>query len=121
MIKSEDLIQQVRQLAQDAPTNLYEGNKDKMGCSYVKGPCSNGSVGCIIGQALILCDESLTEYLSHEDRSTKQFELLHDIMFEDGMIELSLEDIEWIGDVQSRQDDGETWGDAVSKTDGVNP
>jgi hypothetical protein len=121
VIKSEDLIQNVRQLANDAPYNTYEGNKNGYGCCYAKGECSDGSIGCIIGQAMITCDESITEYISDPARQSKQFELLWDDMCETNLMEMSREEMNWCSKVQGLQDDGVAWQEAVSQADGVKP
>ena len=121
MINSQDLIQTVRQLANDNPTNCYEGNKDGQGCCYARGKCSNGTIGCILGQAMIACDHEVTEYISDKERQTKQFELLYESMINEGLIEMSRQDMIWCSEVQKYQDDGETWADAVAYADGVRP
>lgn len=50
--KDISLLHHLKNLVDNAPDNVYHGDDDD--CCYSTGQCSNGSVGCIIGQALAL-------------------------------------------------------------------
>ena len=52
-ITLEQLKNEVLKLADASPTNHYIWERGQNSCWYVSGSCTNGSVGCIFGQALI--------------------------------------------------------------------
>ena len=54
----DSLYDAVNKLIEENPDNLYNGTIEDS-CSYVAGKCSNGSIGCLIGQALDRIGEDL--------------------------------------------------------------
>lgn len=51
MIKIQDIENKMLELIRANPDNIY--NSQGGPCSYLRGVCSNGSEGCLLGQALI--------------------------------------------------------------------
>jgi hypothetical protein len=100
-----DLIVAVRNLAKAHPDNIYQPSLLGKQCFYDKGWCTDGSVGCIFGQALVGLDILVTgsreiyvvsnELFSDADRLTR----------------------DWCQAVQTAQDASKTWGEAVSCAD----
>lgn len=115
MFTIKDIENKVRELAAASPDCVYikpEGG----GCNNIRGDCSNGSVGCIVGQAVIalgvprsffeadgceLCGAGnlvprlgQSGYLRHDNPST-------------------FPATAWLTSVQRRQDDGGRWAAAV--------
>jgi len=89
---------------------------------YSEGVCSNGSVGCVVGQSMTKAglehpvhDEydfgELIGGQSHEVRSTSQFD--------NGPFRLFGAAASWIASIQDKQDEGQTWGEALAYADGV--
>jgi hypothetical protein len=134
MIKTEDLVQKVRELAENNPTNTYEDRKDfkrwSQGCSYTKGECSNGTVGCIMGQAILVLDpdykfdddqESICGIILSDSEITKLEHLRFNpagVRYLSSRIIKSRDgDKNWLTKVQEGQDDGCTWSTAVFNAD----
>lgn len=84
----------VRKIAKERPDVKY-GMPESGTCSYDEGVCSDGSVGCIFGQAAKLLGEPL--YGSRE--ITDYY------------------DDDWCLLVQTYQDKGRSWGEAVRQAD----
>lgn len=101
----DDVIQATRELAAEFPDNVYEKEVQRINCFYTKGPCSNGSCGCLIGQALIKAGvpkERLEEFDAKEQGgvSTVAYFL---------GIPLVNDKLWWLESVQSWQDMGNSW------------
>lgn len=103
------LIKQVRALAQERPNY-----SDETRCRYF----SDGQPSCIIGYALSrmgLPDEVLDLVGQHNDQSITS---LNVHMARSGMeYSDSPEAVRWLGVVQTYQDKGSSWSQAVSKAD----
>jgi hypothetical protein len=109
MITTLDLEKTVRELATDAPDNVYEKPDDFNTCCYSRGECTNGSVGCLIGQAMAKhgYDVSLLDFdgslLASE--ACAYFNIIGRTI--------------WLNEVQSSQDEGHEWLQAISYADRV--
>jgi hypothetical protein len=106
-----DLILAVRKLAAAHPNNHYKKDPTETRCSYDKGSCDNGSVGCIFGQALNALGHSVTGTTS-----------IVGVIIDSGLIESRIDvppspALSWCSVVQQRQDRHESWADAVHKAD----
>lgn len=115
MINVQDLIKTVRQLAQNNPDNTYEEYHDEgklRACSYTKGECSNGTLGCIMGQAILALDPSY-DFADKDQASI--YNLIHEQLLLDPRP--CNKDSEWLSLVQDSQDDSETWSNAVRIAD----
>jgi hypothetical protein len=104
-IPLEDIVKEVKRLVIESPENVYKKPLDDgdNNCSYSKGICTNGAVGCIFGQALknlgintSTLDDASSIYGLYEITSDSDKNLLN-----------------WCVSVQSAQDNGKTWGKAV--------
>lgn len=103
-ITPKEVEAEIRRLAAESPDNVYRGGEDA-GCLYTLGTCTNGSKGCIVGQAL--CRLGFEEQCKEMDRSGGQNA--------DDMLRACniLGDYRWINTVQGAQDEEMKWGEAV--------
>lgn len=105
------LINKVRELAEENPSAIYEGDQD--GCFYTIGEAGQGS-GCIIGQALLKLDPSLeTNLIAMDVNPVGAKTLLEDYLH----MNLTTADIDWLVRVQTHQDEAKPWEDSVSIAD----
>jgi len=99
----------VRRLAEEHPDNVYN-KPDGIGpCVYGSGTCTDGSVGCIVGQglkAMGVDPVALDEYVGEEPSG------IDDILDDAGLARDP-----WLSDVQAAQDEGRTWARAVRYAD----
>lgn len=106
-----ELEAEVRKLAAEHPDNIYtKPNAQGAGCFYGKGTCTDGSCGCIVGQALARLGVSVLEL------DVKLIGYVPEVMSH-----LCISDPKkrqsWLFNVQRRQDLGKTWGEAVEWAD----
>lgn len=107
-LKSRLLVTAVRQLAADCPDCKYI--RPAIGsCSYSKGQCTNGSVGCIIGQALAALGIDVSALDTNGVMNARTV-LTRLGGFDDAAIE-------WADGVQGKQDNGATWVEAIKFAD----
>ena len=120
MIKTEELIRAVRELAAESPDAVYEPDASKS-CEYTRPACGNGC-GCLIGQAIVRCDPDMKESLVRFDdiRSVEwePLELNTVVCLSTGG---NIVGEDWLASVQDRQDNGATWRDAVAGADSECP
>lgn len=114
------LEQAVRKLAADSPDTLYCKPDDSIFCSYSKGACTNGSVGCIMGQALVRCGLGTTLALAQKWGSINNFVLFITNTDLEKLPTPVVLTIRWLQEVQTQQDQGRTWRDAVALADRFN-
>lgn len=106
----EDVVSEVRRLAKEFPKCMYTApgcTKPEPGqlCSNVDGKCSNGTKGCIIGQAfrnLGIKIPDLHDKSGAPSLCGKVFGL-----------EENVDIVMWLAKVQRSQDAGKTWAYAV--------
>jgi len=121
----KQLYDKVIELAQKYPENIY--NRSKLlgsinsGCYYTAGTCSNGSEGCIVGQALLSLDPSLNEILNAIDIGIVETHggdtTVRDVLEQLGLIKLeNMSDyyITCLGQIQEKQDRGIKWSECVN-------
>ena len=103
----DKLIAAIRELATESPDNVYDRGRSHT-CSYVVGDCSNGTQGCIVGQAIRRLgletpdfDDSADVYLDNYDAVRAVSEMQR----------------AWILIVQQEQDSSNTWAYAVESAD----
>jgi hypothetical protein len=106
------LIKAVRDLAEEHPDALYYAPPE--GCLYTLGSCGGGQ-GCIVGQAVLRVYPELLEILIKVDMLAVDANTLFDDELPD--LDLSHEDIGWLGSVQSNQDHPRAWGVSVTQAD----
>lgn len=96
------LIAQIRELAKKAPNNLYIKPDEKYNtCCYDRGTCTDGSIGCIFGQALRALGLELKGAATISS------------VLSDNQIPCSESEKHWCATVQRLQDQGKTWSEAL--------
>ena len=104
-----DLISKVRELAAASPDCRYRStNGSSSGCCNNRGECTNGTVGCIIGQAA-----AALGYDWGDEPSREGVHLFVNRVFR----HTPRPQTYWLDLVQGQQDLGKTWGDAVQYAD----
>jgi hypothetical protein len=110
MLQMCDVVKEVKKLAAEKPMNKYHKPPGvAMICSYHRGRCTDGSVGCIFGQVLVR--------LGHPIGGDGGIAHMLSMMGLDLFDEAS----DWCQDVQKYQDSGMEWGDAVKRASGSHP
>lgn len=99
------VIEKVKQLAAERPENMYRGVCGA--CCYDEGTCTDGSVGCIFGQAFVAL--GVTEFPSTGKIRDVLPKIVSDVPSED--------QIDWCRDVQLSQDRQFTWGESVKEAE----
>ena len=112
----QDIVREIRTLAQERPDYVYEGVGDTSTCSYVTG--ADGGPGCLVGQALQRLGvprETLAEVEGDIDLNggLGVRRLLTALL---GPVHLQRA-VSWIERVQDAQDSGSRWHDAVASAD----
>ena len=118
-----NLFDKVRELAAARPETVYRpwptGQSSPMTrCSYLSGACSDGTVGCLLGQALLAIGFT-AERLQPVDLLAI-VEVIEKLL----PIELSKEDrqrVRWLESVQNAQDNGCPWREAIDIADREEP
>lgn len=112
-ITVDDIKRTIIDLAEEKPDFIYrpikqfdEDNEPITTCSYVTG---EDDVGCIVGQALMRLGVSLFTLLTQENKTASQ--AIRGIFPN----QFSWEDLDWIDTVQSNQDNGFDWKNAVER------
>lgn len=113
----DDLVREVRRLATEKPENVYLGR-----FSYVSGECSDGSVGCIVGQAFraIGIDPAKYDSFCGQGIAANAGRAAADA-FAISDIDIRCSKAHWLRSVQGSQDRGDTWSAAVAFADSRNP
>lgn len=114
-ITTQDLIDEVRKIAEEMPDFVY-GSPSTKGCSYfgreVEDPTGQC---CIMGQAF----KNLKVDTSQIDESPEGLSTVGELIW--GQVipvtPLNESQVEWLERVQALQDDGISWGEAVSIVD----
>lgn len=101
----ENIIAEVRRLAEEFPDNVYVSDNGPY-CYYDDGRCTNGSIGCIFGQAIR--NLGLDWDLSDNVGILKVF-IRNGIPMYRGHL--------WCRVLQVCQDNGSTWKQAVTRAD----
>lgn len=97
---------EVEKLANESPDAVYCRPEGGRQCYYDKGNVTNGSVGCIIGQAIKKVNQEIF-YTYFTNRVASVGVVLREICT------INKQYKDWLSSVQSKQDDGMSWGDAV--------
>ena len=108
MVTVADVEREVRLLAKESPNNVYESVSGN-GCLYTRGRCSNGSQGCIVGQAL--CRLGFETHCAEQDTfDVADVSTLLECLGISG-------DPTWLQSVQEWQDAGFPWHRAIARAD----
>lgn len=114
-ITTQDLIDEVRKIAEEMPDFVY-GSPSTKGCSYFgqeigdpTGQC------CIMGQAF----KNLKIDTSKIVESPSELSTVGELIWEQviPVTPLNETQVDWLERVQALQDDGISWGEAVSIVD----
>jgi hypothetical protein len=108
-MKLQLLLDEVRNIANERPDVTYQ-NED---CMYDTGKCSDGTVGCLIGQALTRLDIDPAFLDRGSDTPDIASIIDREIYFED----CDDTNISWLANVQSYQDEGLSWREAIRLSD----
>lgn len=110
------LVARVRALAAAAPENVYQKYNGRS-CSYTHGECSNGTLGCILGQAMAA--EGIDTHSIGEGAFDEVVSSLPKLFgYDTAEQAMGSAQYEWLKAVQEAQDGGATWAEAVGRTDG---
>ena len=128
MRDASELIGKVRALVGKSPKNVYCDFNN--GCFYNKGKCIDGSIGCLIGQALLelgwlniydcLLIDIGTILYNRWDNVKYDSPYIKDIL---PMLEIicNLTEKNWLATIQMEQDAGWDWADCIKKADELYP
>lgn len=109
-ITATELITKVRQLAEASPDNQYQLRGTGVGCLYQSGNCTDGSRGCIVGQAL----RSFGWHDEKPNTGVAEVMRLLDIDSDDDRDN-------WLIHVQEQQDVGMKWEACIAWADEEHP
>ena len=119
----QDVVREVRKLAQERPHFNYRDqlHADSAGCSYLGASMytPGEGEGCIMGQALQRLGVSREELLLHEGRSASQ--AIGDLTLLGSDVNYWVNVARWLDHVQTKQDTGFTWQEAVAGGDWYTP
>lgn len=110
------LVAKVKELAQASPDNRYSKPMEILSrvectaCSNIRGLCTNGSEGCIIGQALLALGVDRAILADHEHDSVRNLLRATSDLYDKNTVEM-----EWLVHVQLNQDGGLAWSYAVQE------
>ncbi len=96
----DKLIAEVRKIAAERPDTIYAHD----GCEYDSKECSDGTIGCLLGQGLT----AIGWYILEEADGRAITEVLENA----GYLEED-DKVQWCAKVQREQDWGASWGSAV--------
>lgn len=123
MIQSiDDLVSAVRREVKKRPDVIYGASNDSVtGCSYREGICNDGTFGCLFGQ-ILLGSDGLPDDRCHGSHTFNTDGNIENVLRElwpeeDWDEDEKMAAADWCQSVQERQDEGETWGDAVDYAD----
>ncbi len=112
MFTVEELVAKVREIAKSRPDTIYYGTEQ--GCEYNAGLCSDGSIGCLFGQAMKELGETYLEYGGFIDSVLCRRDNLN--IAKHGDVKVS-----WCLKVQNNQDSGTDWGTCIKSADALYP
>lgn len=110
MFTVEELVAKVREIAKSRPDTIYTGTEK--GCEYNAGRCSDGSIGCLFGQAMKELGEHYLEYGGYIDSVLS------------GNLKIAKNSdpkVLWCRKVQYCQDNSRSWGSSVEYADTLCP
>lgn len=114
----EQLIQEVKRLAEQNPDFVYQiwCTSCEASCFYTKSK-TDPNKGCIFGQAILNLQPELKELLQKVDDprpdDASSVSRIKDLI-QQWEIKASIEQLDWCDDVQSAQDQEFTWANAVN-------
>jgi hypothetical protein len=119
----DNLVGKVRELASARPDNVYRAGPSGQSspptkCTYLGGTCTDGTVGCLVGQALLAIG-----YTAEQLQPVDQLGIEEAI---EKMLPCELTDdeydkVRWLESAQNAQDNGSPWKEAVRIADAEQP
>lgn len=116
-VKMSEVVAAVREIAAERPDVKYDV-VEGAGCLYSAGRCSDGSVGCIVGQALVKCGFDVAPLDTSDDENDGGIKTAGFACRHIGVETDDFEAANWLDNAQHWQDSGHPWGDAVKFADG---
>jgi len=117
------LVDELRELAEARPTVYYrspamDGGK-LSGCHYSAGVCSDGTIGCAIGQAIAAGDwpdisAAELDALRSSHAGLASISRVYDIIAPGVRVPGEQAAIDWLQAFQDDQDNGSSWGECVA-------
>lgn len=103
----EQLKNEVIRIIEENPNNSYKPELSDVWvcrCRYTSGTCSDGSCGCLFGQALLAVGITLEQlrYFDSLDLTITRVLIKLEIIF-------SQSEKDWLGAIQYTQDQGRSW------------
>ena len=123
-----DVIDKVIEIAMASPNNVYRSGGSHEPCAYLSGSNLNGSIGCLIGQALVAlgCNRAILE--KFDELNNPPGALIPDpetCSLQRLLAELHItftdKDLEWLAAVQSQQDCKDPWGSCLAENEKLLP
>jgi hypothetical protein len=105
------LVAKVREIATARPNTVYLHRS----CEYAEGECSDGTTGCLLGQALLALGYTVRELRRIDELTVSSVDAaLKKLLKTD---ELPINTLRWLRHVQVAQDTEVAWGEAVEAAD----
>lgn len=106
------LIAETKRVAAENPDYIYKRDHRDGGCHYVV----DGKPSCLLGHALWNLGVIGADFTKRfdSDGNNALDDLGIEFLLEELRLELDFEEINYLGQVQGRQDSGRPWGKAVS-------
>jgi hypothetical protein len=104
----DNLVAKVRELAAARPDNVYRGDP---GCEYAGGESSDGTTGCLLGQALLALGFTARALRKLDEQSVSSINVALKTLL--GTDNLPPNKVRWLRRVQDAQDIEVAWGQAV--------
>jgi hypothetical protein len=112
----DQLADKVRELAIARPETVYRPaptgqTSPAAHCSYLGGTCSDGTLGCLVGQALLAVGFTVEQLRSVDLFGIEEaLDKLHPFELTDHQYQ----QVRWLESVQNAQDNGYAWREAIA-------
>ncbi len=106
MFTIEALIDEVKKLATEHPDNIYIMPEETVTCMYNDGTCTDGSIGCIFGQAIKRLDPEIKIVETG----------IADLLKNHLKITMTDQQLLWCRMFQIKQDSRKTWSEALHES-----
>jgi hypothetical protein len=106
------LVTKVRKLGLARPHTVYLSDA---GCNYADGNCSDGTTGCLLGQALLELGYSAGQLRRLDEMPISSVAIVLEALLKTD--NLPVDKVRWLRRVQDAQDVEVAWGEAVRAAD----
>lgn len=107
----ENLVAKVREIATERPNTVYLHRS----CEYSVGECSDGTTGCLLGQALRTLGYTVRDLRRLDELRVSSVDVALKKLLK--TYELPLKKLRWLRRVQDAQDIEVAWREAVEAAD----